>query len=134
MLRRIEHVRRQGPGRQNHGIPRLFTLRRVPKRYWQVLPLEVMKRYQCVVIGGEGDALTIAIADERSTRIFGLISMLTGRDVFPVLIEPERMYLLLRRIERTERIAQNRQHYLPRPYSISLFPQDIHTILLLLTS
>lgn len=134
MLQRIENVRRQSPGRRDHGIPRLFSLRRVAKRYWQVLPLEVMRRYQCVVIGTEGDALTIAIADERSTRIFGVIRMLTGRKVFPVLIESEHMSLLLRRIERDACIAHNRLHHLPRPYFIDLFPHDIHTILLLLTS
>src|SRR5690242_19861269 len=110
MLQRMENIREPGPDQREYSIPRLFTLRRVAKRYRQVLPLSVMRRYQCVVIGGEGDALTIAIVDESSTDIFGIIRMLTGRKIFPVLIEPERMQLLLRRIEREERSEQNRQH------------------------
>jgi hypothetical protein len=134
MLQRMENGQKRSLRRQSSYIPRLFSLRRVPKRYWQILPLEVMRRYQCVVIGGEGDALTVAIADEESTRIFGVIRKLTGRKVFPVLIEPERMYLLLRRIEKQARSAQNKQHYLHRPFSVDLFPLDVHTILRLLIS
>ena len=42
-------------------IPRLWTLRRIPGRYRHLLPVAVMKRYQCVVVGGEGSILTVAI-------------------------------------------------------------------------
>lgn len=92
-------------------IPRLFTLRRVPIRYRRALPLEVMKRYQCVVVGGVRGALTVAIADQKNAHIFQVLSKLTGCTIFPVLVDPNRLSLLIQRIERSER---DRSHRLSR--------------------
>jgi len=47
--------------------------------------------------------LTVGIADQRCTYIFKQLSALTGCTIFPVLIDPVRMHLLLRRVERSER-------------------------------
>jgi hypothetical protein len=87
---------------QDVMIPRLWTLRRVPGRYRYLLPVAVMKRYQCVVVGGEGSILTVAITRPKDTCIFNAISVLTGCTIFPVLVDPARMRLLIRRIERLE--------------------------------
>ncbi len=83
-------------------IPRLWTLRRIPGRYRHLLPVAVMKRYQCVVIGGDQSILTVAITDPKSTYILNILSTLTGCTIFPVLIDPARMRLLIRRLERME--------------------------------
>ncbi len=83
-------------------IPKLWTLRRIPGRYRYLLPVAVMKRYQCVIVGGEGSILTVAITKPNDTRIFNAIGALTGCSIFPVLVDPVRMRLLIRRIERLE--------------------------------
>jgi len=90
-------------GLQGTIIPRLWTLRRIPGRYRHLLPLTVMKLYQCVVIGGDQSILTVAITEPHNTHILELLSILTGCTIFPVLVDPTRMRLLIRRIERLER-------------------------------
>ncbi|WP_165423301.1 hypothetical protein [Ktedonosporobacter rubrisoli] len=92
---------------QGIEIPRLFTLRRVSAQYWRILPLKVMKRYQCIVIGKDRGGLTLAIADQKVTGIIEQLSKLTGYEIFPVLVDPVRIRLLLRRIERAERDWHN---------------------------
>ncbi|HEY5002282.1 MAG TPA: hypothetical protein VII61_03975 [Ktedonobacteraceae bacterium] len=87
---------------QDVMIPKLWTLRRISGRYRYLLPIAVMKRHQCVVVGGEGSILTVAITKPMDTRIFNAIGVLTGCTIFPVLVEPVRMRLLIRRIERLE--------------------------------
>jgi hypothetical protein len=83
-------------------IPKLWTLRRIPGRYSHLLPLTMMKRYQCVIIGGDRSILTVAITRPENTCILHVLSTLTGRTIFPVLVDPARMRLLIRRIERQE--------------------------------
>jgi hypothetical protein len=87
---------------QGAMIPRLWTLRRIPEQYHHFLPIAVMKRYQCIVIGGDRGILTVAVTEPKSTCILNALSTLTGRTIFPVLIDPARMRLLIRRIERME--------------------------------
>jgi Type II secretion system (T2SS), protein E, N-terminal domain len=87
---------------QDVMIPKLWTLRRISGRYRYLLPVAVMKRYQCVIVGGEGSILTVAITRPKDTHIFHAISVLTGCTIFPVLVDPVRMRLLIRRIERLE--------------------------------
>lgn len=134
MLQRVERLHEPVYAQSPVFMPRLFTLRRVSRQCRRMLPLNVMKRYQCVVIGMDDDALTIAIVDARSSCIFHAISILTGRTIFPVLIDVERMQLLLRRIERAERGGPWQQQVLTRPYIVDAFPLNIHTMLQLLTS
>jgi Type II secretion system (T2SS), protein E, N-terminal domain len=83
-------------------IPQLFVLRRVPVRYRQFLPLTVMKRFQCVVVGSARGVLTVAISDPQNTLGIESLRRITGQAIFPVLIDPKRMRLLIRRIERSE--------------------------------
>ncbi len=52
---------------QDAIIPRLWTLRRIPGRYRHLLPVAVMKRHQCVVVGGERGILTVAITEPKNS-------------------------------------------------------------------
>jgi len=83
----------------NYVFPRFDTLRWVPIRYRKILPLSVMKRYQCIVIGAAQGRLTVAITDPLDLSIIELLQRLTKRTIFPVLIAPERMRQLIRHIE-----------------------------------
>ena len=88
-------------------IPQFPALRRVPTRYRRVLPLTFMKRYQCLVVGSAPGVLTVAIKDRYNTATLDALSEFTGRAIFPVLIEPARMRLLLQRLERCSRCRSN---------------------------
>lgn len=81
-------------------IPELSALRRVPIRYRYILPLTVVKRFQCIVIGSAQGVLTVAITERQNTTVIELLKRYTGQTIFPVLVEPNRMSLLIRRIER----------------------------------
>ena len=82
-----------------YQMPRFNTVRRVPKRFRGLLPLKVMKQYHCVDVGGAHGALTVAFIDEQSAYVIEGLKKLTGQDIFPVLMKPIRMRLLLQRIE-----------------------------------
>jgi hypothetical protein len=83
-------------------IPQLFVLRRVPMRYYHALPLTVMKKFQCVVVGSAPGVLTVAITNRQNTLVIESLKKFTGQSIFPVLIDPTKMQLLIRRIERNE--------------------------------
>lgn len=84
----------------NGPIPQLRAIRRVPTRYQQLLPLEWMKQHQCIVVGGAGGMLTIAITDAEDKSLIGSMEKLIRHRIFTVLIEPARMRLLIERMER----------------------------------
>jgi hypothetical protein len=88
---------------QDEVIPRLEFIRRVPARYQRVLPLWIMKRYQCAVIGGAPGALTLAITDRRNAWILEVLGRLTGCVIFVVLVDAEKMQMLIQRVERAQR-------------------------------
>lgn len=108
-----------------HGpMPRFDTIRRVSSRYHRIFPLALMKEYQFAVIGAAGNTLTIAISDQQPRPVVDSLKKLTGRAVFPVLVEPSRMRLLIERIERCER----RKYYqLRHPYY--LHSVQLHSIM-----
>jgi hypothetical protein len=83
-------------------IPQLRVIRRVPMRYRQILPLTIMKQYHCIVVGAAQGVLTVAITDRQNMAVIESLSRFTRRAIFPVLIDPNRMRLLIRRIERGE--------------------------------
>src|SRR5216684_1624814 len=87
--------------RQVCQIPRFRSLRRVPLPYRDILPLKVMMRHQCLVVGAWQDI-----------SILTLLSKLTGRTIFPVLVDPVRMHLLIQRIDRYQRSKGNVSDYL----------------------
>ena len=107
-------------------IPRLYDFRRVPARCQRILPLHVMKQYQCVVVGTEYSILTVAITNRHDTSVIDFLRELTGRTIFPVLIDPARMRLLLHRLERNERYRRRLSYpsYLYRFQvpSVAIFP------------
>ena len=90
-------------------IPQLIVLRRVPIRYRRVLPLTIMKRLQCIVGGSAPGILTVAVTDRQNTSFIELLKEFTGQAIFPVLIDPTRMRLLIQRIERYERCSSTFQ-------------------------
>ncbi|HET8851390.1 MAG TPA: hypothetical protein VFN02_02610 [Ktedonobacteraceae bacterium] len=98
--------------RHNHLIPWFRSLRRVPMPYRHVLPLKVMMRHQCLVVGATQDTLTVAITDRQDTSILTLLSKLTGRTIFPVLVDPVRLHLLIQRIDRYQHSRGNVSDYL----------------------
>lgn len=101
-----------------YEMPRFDTVRRVPKRFRGLLPLEVMKRYHCVVVGGAYGALTVAFIDEQNAYVIEGLKKLTGKDIFPVLVSPIRMRLLLQRIEHCQhykRLSQRACYLYRRP-------------------
>ena len=83
-------------------IQQLFVLRRVPVRYSRILPLTVMKKYQCLVVGSAPGVLTVAITNRQNTLVIESLKKFTGQSIFPVLIDPITMRLLIRRLERNE--------------------------------
>ncbi len=83
-------------------IPRFDTLRWVPTRSRGILPLAVMKRYQCIVVGATRSMVTVALAEGQETIAPEILTALTGRTIFPVLISQSRMRLLIKRLERAE--------------------------------
>ncbi len=121
-------------------IPQLFVLRRVPIRYRRILPLTVMKRFQCIVVGSAPGVLTVAITDRQNTLAIESLRNLTGQAIFPVLIDPTRMRLLIQRIERNEhcrhafhsRIATSTRK--TEYYQYSLLRLHVNSIVLLLSS
>jgi len=94
-------------------IPSLSTIRRVSTRYQNILPLELMKRYHCIVVGAAQGILTVAITDIKQLDSIRAWEKLTGYSIFAVQIEPARMRLLLSRLERGER--WHRMKFLGRP-------------------
>lgn len=101
-------------------IPTLRSLRRVPDQYRTLLPIIFMKRYQCLIVGVEQDALTVAIATSDKMEVCHLLHRLTGYKVFPVLVDPMQISLQLRRMERrlSSRQIIYRNLSLLSPYAI----------------
>ena len=69
-------------------------------------------RHQCLVVGATRDTLTVAITDQQDISILTLLSKLTGRTIFPVLVDPVRMHLLIQRIDRYQHSRDNVSDYL----------------------
>jgi hypothetical protein len=109
-------------------IPRLPTLRRVPRQYRHYLPLQVMKRHQCIVIGGEAGSLTVAIADCRRSHVVAYLRLLTGCAIFPVQVDPIRIRLLIKRVERIRPASYRllRQSALYRPLALQSMVAFFH--------
>ena len=71
-------------------IPQLFVLRRVPMRYYHILPLTIMKKFQCIVVGSAPGVLTVAITNRQNTLAIEFLTNFTGQSIFPVLIDPKK--------------------------------------------
>ena len=113
---------------RRESIPRLSTLRRIDPRYRRLLPLHVMKRYQCIVVGGKRGMLTVAVAGRHSEHVVAYLGQQTGCAIFPVSIEPERMRVLLQRAEWSECHKESVKRNTP-----FLHPLLLHSLLPLLS-
>lgn len=108
-------------------IPRLQDVRRVPPRYQRILPLSMMKRHQCVVLGASPRVLTIGLVDGKNQQFLHYLQTFTGTEIFPVLIEPRRMRLMITRMERSQRF----QKLHSRAYYVLQMPAHLHMLLTL---
>ena len=121
-------------------IPQLFVLRRVPMGYRRTLPLTIMKRFQCIVVGSAPGILTVAITDRQNTSVIESLRVFTGHAIFPVLIDPARMQLLIQRIERNEycwnafHSRENREPKKTDYYQYSMLRFKVGSIVMLLVS
>jgi hypothetical protein len=129
MYRRQERRRRESHPAYEVAIPRLVYLRRVPTRYRHMLPLHIMKAYQCLVVGGESGSLTVAITNRKNITLLKLLGELSGYTIFPVLIEPDQMHLLIRRMERWEYEKHRALNKMSAGY-----PLYLHSMLMFFTS
>ena len=59
-----------------------------------------------MVVGSAQGVLTVAITDRQNTSAIESLRKITGQAIFPVLIDPDRMRLLIQRIERYEQNGQ----------------------------
>ena len=93
---------------------RFDTLRRVPLHCRRILPLSVMKQYQCVVVGATRGELSVAFSARPCMAVIRVLRIVTGCHIFPVLTEPARIRLLIKRIELYEqhRRALNWPYYI----------------------
>lgn len=107
-------------------IPRLHDVRRVPVRYQRILPLSVIKRHQCVVLGASSHVLTIGFVDGKNKQLLRYLQILTGTKIFPVLIEPRRMHLIIARMERSQRF----QKRYSRAYYVLQMPVQVRILLM----
>lgn len=113
--------------RRSDFWPRLHDVRRVPVRYQRTLPWQVVKYHQCVVVGAASRALTVGVSEHKDEQWLSFLQALTGTAIFPVLVKPERMRLLIARIERYQRF---RQRY-SRAYYVLQLPFQMRQLLLL---
>jgi hypothetical protein len=93
-------------------VPRFENLRWAPLSYRGMLPLSIMLQHQCFVVGATHSELTVVFADVPSKPVIDILARLSGRHIYPVLAKPNRVRLLIRRIEQYER----EKHRLGRPY------------------
>ncbi len=110
-------------------IPYYDNLRRIPKRYRETLPLSFMKQCQCVVIGSARGVLTVAISAQQDISMLETISQLLGHSIFPVLVSPVTIRLVIQRLEHDRR----RKTRIIRQRSL-LDPSYIHAMVIAVTN
>jgi Type II secretion system (T2SS), protein E, N-terminal domain len=112
---------------QDYLIPQMRDLRRIPMRYQSILPLKVMKQYQCAVVGSAQGIVTVAITD-CDPSLIKTLTKLIGRPIFPVWVKPARMGLLIKRMEQRE---HRKDKMLRWPSLLNSF--EIHMAVIVLT-
>lgn len=113
----------------DNTIPHLQSLRRIPTRYRRILPLEVMKQYQCAIVGADEGVLTLAITNMCAISTIIVLSEMTESVIFPVLVDASRMRHLIKRLEYTDRYRHKRQKS-----ALFLHPRQTQVLSTLLTS
>jgi Type II secretion system (T2SS), protein E, N-terminal domain len=94
------------------------SVRWIPLHYRRLLPWRVMKRYRCMVVGSARGVLTVAFDERPHPTVLTGLRRLTGQAIFPVLVRPKRMHLLLQRAAFCQRYRLSRydHYYLPRSF------------------
>ena len=94
------------------------SVRWISLPYRRLLPLRVMKRYHCIVVGSAHGVLTVAFDERPHPIVLTGLRRLTGQAIFPVLVRPKLMNLLLQRAESCQRYGVLRYYYsyLPRSF------------------
>jgi hypothetical protein len=88
-----------------------------------------MKTYQCVVVGGEPGSLTVAITNRQNVALLKILGALIGCTIFPVLVDPGHLHLLIRRMERSEHEKHNALKHM-----VAGYPLHLHSMLMFLTA
>jgi hypothetical protein len=88
-----------------------------------------MKIYQCVVVGGEPGCLTVAITNRKNIALLKILGELIGCTIFPVLIDPANLHLLIRRMERSEHEKHKALDKMAAGY-----PLHLHSMLMFLSA
>jgi len=71
------------------GIPYLAPPQRIPSSVRNLVPPDVMRQLQCLPIGRERNALTVALADPTDRRVLRRLEQITGLTIFPVMTDPD---------------------------------------------
>lgn len=76
------------------GIPYIAPPHRIPSSVRDLLSLEVMRQLQCLPIGRDRNALTVALADPTNRGTLHRLEQLTGLTIFPVMTDPDALETL----------------------------------------
>jgi len=69
--------------------------------------------------------LTIGFVERKDKRLLDFLQVLTGAKIFPVLVEPARMRLIIARMERSQRFQQRYS----RSYYVLSLPAEVRLLL-----
>ena len=69
------------------GVPYLPPPHHIPSSVRSLLPLEVMRQLQCLPIGRDRNALTVALADPTDRGALLRLEEITGLAIFPVMTD-----------------------------------------------
>jgi hypothetical protein len=87
------------------GVPYLSPPQHIPSSVRNLLPLEVMRQFQCLPIGRDRNSLTVALADPTDRGALHRLEEITGLTIFPVMTDPEALEALARPV-RSRRSSQ----------------------------
>src|SRR6266516_2891842 len=95
----------------------------MPLHYRRILPLKMMKQYLYIVVDTTQGELTITFAAQPNKSVIEALKKLTKHKIFPVLVAPAKIRLLIHRIESYEQ----HRHSLNWPYYVHWF--QVHSML-----
>ncbi len=89
------------------GVPYIAPPPHIPSSVRNLLSVEVMRQFQCLPIGRDRNALTVALADPTDRGVLHRLEELTGLAIFPVMTDPDALEALAQpvRSRRTSHIA-----------------------------
>ncbi len=87
------------------GVPYIAPPPQIPSSVRNLLSVEVMRQLQCLPIGRDRSALTVALADPTNRGILRRLEELTGLAIFPVMTDPDALEALAQPV-RSRRASQ----------------------------